>query len=154
MRPLNSRGKRNAPAMAQRFVERGESLDLIVSSPAERARSTARAFAAATGIAKSQFIELESLYFGGLSAFREAIRDQADAVNSLMLVSHNPDVTSFANSLDQQLYIDNVPTCGLLCFDCDVDSWSNWSPNSCRFVYYDYPKNPDSKPQTNLGLVD
>ena len=69
LRPLNQRGKRNAPAMALRFVERGETLDLIITSPAERARTTAGAFASACGLAADQFREVSSLYFQGLSAF-------------------------------------------------------------------------------------
>lgn len=152
-RPLNKRGKRDAPEMAQRFAERGEDIEGIISSPALRARSTAQAFAAVNNIDRSQILELESLYFYGLTGFTETIRQHGGGTSSLLLASHNPDLTVFANTLDKQLTIDNVPTCGLLAFDCDTERWEDWSPKACRFVYYDYPKNPSIEPLFNTRII-
>ncbi len=90
--------------------------------------------------------EAPALYFQGLRAFETTIHQHGGDVNSIMLVSHNPDLTGFTNSLDQDWHIDNVPTCGLLRFDCAIKSWQEWSAASCNFVYYDYPKNLDTKP--------
>ena len=59
----------------------------------------------------------------------------------MMLVFHNPDITGFANSLDVDLRIDNVPTAGLVCFSCDVDRWADFNRDTARFAYFDYPKN-------------
>ena len=150
LRPLNSRGKRNAPLMAERFVKRGETIDFIITSPAERARATANAFVKACGLSGQQLAEVPGLYFRGLRAFETAIKSDNGAANALMLVSHNPDLTGFSNSLDRDWHIDNVPTCGLLRFESDINSWQDWSPASCYFVYYDYPKNPDTKPVNEL----
>lgn len=44
-RPLNDRGRRDAPAMAKRLIKAGISIDRFVSSPARRARQTAELFA-------------------------------------------------------------------------------------------------------------
>ncbi len=148
LRPLNNRGKRNAPEMAERFVKRGETIDFIITSPAERARATANAFVKACSLTKQQIAEVPELYFQGLQAFETAIKAHGGAANIIMLVSHNPDLTGFSNNLDQNWHIDNVPTCGLLCFESDITSWADWSPATCRFAYYDYPKNPDTKPIT------
>ncbi len=148
-RPLNNRGKRNAPEMARRFAARGEPLDAIISSTAVRALATARAFAAATGLTTAHFKESHELYFQGLQAFQQSIRAQSDDARSLLLVSHNPDLTAFANRLDNDLSIYNVPTAGLLCFECGIEHWQHCSPQCCRFIYHDYPKNPGKEPLTD-----
>ena len=140
-RPLNKRGSGDAPMMGTRFAERGEHFDHLVSSPALRARSTAELFAGACGSAGNE-IELNAdLYFLGSGSIEEVILAQDDQVNHLMLVFHNPDITGFVNSIDYEFHVDNIPTCGLIKLSCDVDQWSNWSRDSARVDYFDFPKN-------------
>lgn len=141
-RPLNARGSKNAPQMGSRFQARTESVDLIVSSPAKRALSTARLFAEACGYDTDRIDVAEDLYFLGAGSIEALIRAQSDSVGSLMLVFHNPDITSFANSLDYELHIDNVPTAGLVRFSCGIGSWAEFDRDTTRFEYFDYPKNP------------
>ena len=86
LRPLNNRGKRNAPEMAERFIGRKEILDFIITSPAERARATANAFAKACGLGKQQLNEVPALYFQGLRAFEMAIQTHGGDADSMMLV--------------------------------------------------------------------
>ena len=148
-RPLNSRGKQNAPQMGERFKSRGETLDLVLSSSARRAHDTAKLFTAECGYPHQKVEIEEGLYFLGNHSIEELIRQQGDSVQALMLVFHNPDITSFANSLDYELTIDNVPTCGLLRFECDIEDWSQWSRDSTRFEYFDYPKNTSDEPVSN-----
>jgi len=138
-RPLNSRGQQNAPQMGDRFKLRDETVDLILSSPAKRAHDTADLFAQQCGCEQIEIAE--SLYFLGNRSIEDLIQQQDAGVGALMLVFHNPDITSFSNSLDYELHIDNVPTCGLLCFECDLDDWRHWSRDTTRFIYFDYPKN-------------
>lgn len=140
-RPLAKRGQQNAPLMGERFRARDEQLDLIVSSPALRAHHTAQLFAQSCGFPEQDIIVDSNLYFLGSGSIETVIRHQDDSVESLMLVFHNPDITVFANSLDDALRIDNVPTCGLVSMECDIDSWSDWSRDATRFSYFDYPKN-------------
>ena len=140
-RPLNARGEKSAPLMGQRFCQRGENIDLILSSPAKRARDTAALFASECRYLVDEILLNEALYFLGPGSIEELIRLQSSRQSSMMLVFHNPDITTLVNSLDYRFHIDNVPTCGLLKFDCDIKCWSEWSPGCNRFEYYDYPKN-------------
>ena len=140
-RPLNPRGLRDAPAMGQRFRQRGESLDLVVSSPALRARQTAELFAGNAGYASDEIAIDPDLYFLGSGSIEDAIRRQQDQVRSLMLVFHNPDITHFVNSIDYAFRIDNMPTCGLVKLDCDIAQWRDWSVANTAFDYIDFPKN-------------
>ncbi len=141
-RPLNSRGLKDAPEMGRRLAERDEKLDRVVSSPAERAHTTAELFCEACGFPPKQIVVEEVLYFLGSGSIEALILQQDDAVDSLMLVFHNPDITSLANALgDNGVRIDNVPTCGLLRWRCEIPSWNQWTRASTHFEYFDYPKN-------------
>ena len=144
-RPLSKRGLGDAPRMGQRFAGRGESLQRVVTSPARRARHTAELFCGATDFAPADIALDERLYFLGPGSIEDAIRAQADALESLMLVFHNPDITEFANRF-AGLRIDNVPTCGLVKIACASGRWRDWKAEACEFVYFDYPKNDAGEP--------
>ena len=113
-RPLNTRGNKNAPQMGKRFFQRAERVDRMLSSPAKRALTTAQLFAGGCGFDKDRIIVAEDLYFSGGGSIENLICEQDDSADALMLVFHNPDITSLANSLDYSLHIDNVPTAGLV----------------------------------------
>ena len=140
-RPLNKRGLHDAPMMGERFHDRGENLDCVVSSPAQRAHSTAELFTRACEFPPNRIVVEEDLYFLGDSAIENVIRRQDDSVESLLLVFHNPDITYFVNSIDYDFRVDNVPTCGLTRMDCDILQWRDWSRDNTSFEYFDYPKN-------------
>jgi len=140
-RPLNPRGLRDAPDMGARFGARGETLDRVLSSPAERAQSTARLFCEACDFPPEEIAIEPDLYFSGSGSIGDLILDQDDRLRSLMLVFHNPDITHFANSIDYDVRIDNVPTCGLIKLVSDIAQWRDWSLDNSEFEYFDFPKN-------------
>jgi phosphohistidine phosphatase len=140
-RPLNQRGLQDAPMMGGRLLERGESLDRVVSSPALRARHTAELFAQSCSLDPAT-IEIDAdLYFLGNGSVEEVILRQDDRLQSLMLVFHNPDITQFANSIDYDFHVDNLPTCALVKLSCDIAQWRDWSRANTAFDYFDFPKN-------------
>ena len=143
-RPLAKRGLRDAPNMGARFAERNEVLDRVISSPAVRARSTAQLFCEACGFSPDDITIDDDLYFLGSGSIQDVILGQDEEASSIMLVFHNPDITYFANAIDYDVRIDNVPTSGLVKITCEVESWSDWSPERARFDYFDYPKNPSA----------
>jgi phosphohistidine phosphatase len=139
-RPLNKRGKRDAPIMGDRLRTRKECPDLILTSPALRARCTAELFADACGYSPEMIVEESDLYFSSTRAIEGIIVNQDDQYRSLMLVFHNPDITQFVNSIDGDIRIDNVPTCGMVKLISDIDRWRDWSVSNTRFEYFDFPK--------------
>lgn len=140
-RPLNNRGKRDAPIMGERLRARNEYPDLILASPALRARCTAELFADACGYSPEMIVEEADLYFSSTRSIASIIVDQDDQYRSLMLVFHNPDITQFVNSIDGAKRIVNVPTCGLIKLVSDIERWRDWSVSNARFEYSDTPKN-------------
>ncbi|MEE8365836.1 MAG: histidine phosphatase family protein [Gammaproteobacteria bacterium] len=139
-RPLNKRGKRDAPIMGDRLRARNEYPDLILTSPALRARCTAELFANACGYSPEMIVEEAELYFSSIRSIEGIIVNQDDQYRSLMLVFHNPDITQLVNSIDAAIRIDNIPTCGMVKLVSDIDRWRDWSVSNTRFEYFDTPK--------------
>lgn len=145
-RPLNERGLRDAPLMGARFAGRGETLELILSSPAERAQTTARLFGEACGYPADEIVVEPDLYFSGSESIEDLILSRDDQLRSIMLVFHNPDITGFVNSIDYDVRIDNVPTCGLIKMVSDIAQWRDWTTDNSDVEYFDFPKNESGDP--------
>lgn len=140
-RPLNERGKKDAPEMAERLKEKGLKPDVFVSSPAKRAKRTARFFAAAFGQEKEDIVLQEDLYMATEEAFIKAIKGLEDGQDIAVLFAHNPGITEFANSLSN-VRIDDMPTCSMFAVAADTGSWSSFMEEEKKFLFFDYPKNP------------
>src|SRR6478736_1961603 len=78
-RPLNDRGHRDAPAMAERLMAADVKIDAFVSSPANRALTTAGYFAKAYGLSKKDIRQVKDLYHAMPSTFFDVIADIDDA---------------------------------------------------------------------------
>ena len=139
-RPLNDRGKKNAPDMGKRLADAGVSIDRIISSPANRARSTAGYIATAIGYPEDDIIVNDDLYFHGLNSMLDIIHGTGDGVQTLMLVGHNPDMTSMLNSLCGY-QVDNMPTCAIACISFQGE-WSEVDYDRGELQNYNIPKNP------------
>ncbi len=140
-RPLNDRGKRDLPRMAARFVEEHDPPELIVSSPARRARKTARGFAKGVGSNKEEVSFDERIYEAYLDTLLEVIWSLDDSLGDVMLVGHNPGFTELCEWLSGA-GIANMPTCALARIELDVARWSDVGRGSGSLVGYDYPKRP------------
>lgn len=138
-RPLNERGKKDAPAMAKRLVEKKIQIDAIVSSPAKRAAKTAKAFAEELGIKKKNFAFREELYLAAPAVFYEVITSLDNDYSSVALFSHNEGITDFANQLTDAK-IDNIPTCGVFAIKADCEKWADFRDCKKEFWFFDYPK--------------
>jgi phosphohistidine phosphatase len=138
-RPLNERGMRNAPFMAQTFQQRGEPVELIVSSPANRALTTAGFFASSIGIAKQAFTQERTIYLADRHTLAHIVSQLPNEAHRVMLFGHNPGFTELTNHLSDA-GIDNLPTCGLVRIDFAVDDWQHISKGSGTLVWFDHPK--------------
>lgn len=138
-RPLNKRGKRDAPEMGRRLAARGGAPDLIVSSPANRALATARIIAAAVGYTAEKIREDERLYLASPAGILEAIRDLEDGYERVFLFGHNPGLTELVNELSEPA-VDNVPTCGVVELRLAADRWADLSRNTIQRAGIDTPK--------------
>ena len=116
-RPLNDRGMRDAPRMARQLAESGFRADLILSSTALRARTTAEAFAAELGMAVSLDPELYGAPARVLLAAAAATR-----APGVLVVAHDPGMSVLAAHLSDDA-IGHMPTCAVATFTWEVDDW-------------------------------
>ncbi len=136
-RPLNERGLSDGPKMAQKLVTKGYKTDLIVSSPAVRAKSTADFFIKAFN-SKNHQID-PKLYQADIDDIINICIRMEDKNKSIMLVCHNPGLTYFANVICDA-NIDNVPTMGVMAIDVDTDLWENLDMSKLKLIDFLYPK--------------
>ncbi len=127
--------------MAKRLKDKKLEIDLFVSSPARRARRTARCFAEAYDVKKDKIELVEGLYMADPSDFLQAITSADDKCKTIALFSHNPGITEFANSLTS-VRTDNMPTCSVFAVQAEVETWKEFENAEKKFLFYDYPKNP------------
>lgn len=138
-RPLNERGKKNAPEMARRLLKKKILIDAFISSPAKRAHTTARYFAEVYGVPKDNIILVPELYMAGTEAFTNTIRNAPSKAGTIALFSHNNGITEFANRLTAAR-IDDMPTCAVFAVKCNIDHWQEFTAGNNEFYFFDYPK--------------
>lgn len=138
-RPLNDRGKKDAPEMAHRLVKRAITIDSFVSSPAKRARKTAELFAEEMNADKRNILFIDQLYHAAAPVFFETIAGTDDAINTLAIFSHNPGITEFVNMLTN-VKTDNMPTSAVFGIKAAIRSWKEFEKAKKEFWFFDYPK--------------
>ena len=138
-RPLNSRGKRDAPLMGKRLEKMKVKPDIIISSPAKRALRTAKIIAEEIKFPKEKIVTKDSLYGASVSIILNIIHHLEDSIDEVMLFGHNPEFTSLANQLSDY-QVENIPTCGVFCVDFDIQSWKDLNMGKGIFKFFEYPK--------------
>ena len=131
-RPLNKRGKRDAPFMANLLKEKGITPDLILSSPAKRAKKTAKHYHKALG-GELQFDQ--NIYDASLMSLINLVKENLEKVDSLMIVGHNLEFTALNDMLsDKSIF--NIPTAGVvgIVFEEEV------APYKGTQLFFEYPK--------------
>ena len=139
-RPLNERGKKDAPDMAQRLFSRNIRIDSFVSSPAKRAKRTAELFCDAykKDIADIHFIS--ALYHAPAREFYEVIKNLDDQLNSVAIFAHNPGITYFVNGLVEEVRVDNMPTCAVFAVKVNTGQWKDFAKAPKDLLFFDFPK--------------
>ena len=138
-RPLNSRGLKNAPEMGKRLADAKFKVDLIISSPAVRAITTAEFIASELGYNFKKIKHAEAIYDASLNTLLHLISSLDDNVNNIMLVGHNPGMTMLCNYLSNA-GIENMPTCSIAQIQFRVNSWQSITEHSGKLLDFDYPK--------------
>ena len=138
LRPLGKRGRHDAPLMGKMLHKRNEIPDLIISSPAKRAYSTAKKIAMELKYPKIEILKMDQLYLAGIDDFKEVISVVPQNKKKLMLVSHNFGITDFANQLTGS-DISNIPTCGVVRIDLNISSWINAASKGGELVFFEFP---------------
>jgi len=137
-RSLNARGESNAPLMGEVLKQKSFKPDLLLSSPANRAKTTAKIIADIIGYGKNNIIYVDSIYESSEMNIMMIVNAIDEQVNSCMLVGHNPAFTGVINALSS-FKLDNLPTAGIVTFTFE-GSWADIKPMSGEMLFYEYPK--------------
>jgi phosphohistidine phosphatase len=142
-RPLNERGKRDAPRMGKRLKERDITIDLMLSSPAKRALSTCKRIAETLGYSKEKIITDKKLYHATEDYILTVLKTIKDHHKTVAVFGHNPGLTEFANALTGTM-ISNMPTCAVVACKINIDTWKEAEWKKAELLFFDFPKSKDA----------
>lgn len=141
-RPLNKRGDRDAPKMAEKLLNKHIVPQKLVSSPALRAFTTAKYFADVFNIDKKEIQTEPAIYEASVSALLNIVNRFDNRYDFVALFGHNPGITSFAiNLCDTDVF--DMPTCGVILIEFPFDDWKMISKDTGQQTLYDFPKNEE-----------
>lgn len=121
-RPLKSRGIKEAALVSKKLSKLKAVPDLIMTSPATRARDTAIIVAQHLGV-DLQKLQIEpSIYGAGVQDVLRVLSYVSSDPETIMVFGHNPTFTQVVNHFQAE-FLDNLPTCGCYGFEMDIESW-------------------------------
>jgi phosphohistidine phosphatase len=136
-RPLAARGKRDAPRMGKVLRKRGSLPDLIISSPAARAKATIDAVIKTAKLdGEPQFDE--AIYGATSAELMKVIRRWRDDISCALLVGHNPGFEDLLRRLTDSR--ERVPTAALACIEFQIDRWEDVEDGKGRLAWLVTPK--------------
>jgi len=137
-RPLDDRGKRDAPKMGKRLAKRHAKLDLLVSSPALRALTTAHLIADEMGYKRKDIVVDDRLYASSPDDLLAVIRALDNKLDRVMLVGHNPEFSNLAHRLSSEIV--DMPTSAVIEYHFDTKAWTDVGEVEPAKTVLDYPK--------------
>lgn len=137
-RTLDSVGVNEAQEMAFRLRNRKLIPDLMVSSPAIRAISTAKIFAGIWDKEHHSILEKLTLYDASIPALLSVVNGLDNGASSAAIFGHNPEISALAGYLaDEGVY--TMPTCGIVVITFELEAWSEVSKAQGSMLLFDYP---------------
>jgi phosphohistidine phosphatase len=136
-RPLNGRGKRDAPIMAGELKNRVDHIQVALSSTARRAKETFEYFSNVFHFDKEYLVA--RLYHAYTNVLIDEIAMLEDEYDSAILFAHNPGLTELYNHFSRR-YLANLPTCGIFELIINADRWSDIDTSNTTVGFILQPK--------------
>jgi phosphohistidine phosphatase len=134
-RPIKKRGLKEAARVGQWLDEQGLAPDLIISSPAQRARQTAVTVSEVMDYTEDNIFFCEPVYMADVSELLDAIAMAPDECQRLMVVGHNPGMEDLLFYLTEEIDEPDdgkvMPTATIAVLETE-SSWSALEHASCR----------------------
>lgn len=138
-RALTREGHQDAPDMANRFIEKGILPELLISSTANRALTTAKHFGKVWDIGQGGLSTKDSIYEAGVTELLKVVTFLDNQYSRIALFGHNPGFTEFANYLsDADIY--NIPPAGMVWIEFPFNDWAMISKGTGTLLLFDYPR--------------
>ena len=139
-RPLNARGYSDAHKMSSILKEKKIVPDLIITSPAIRAISTALVFCRNFRLDPSELFINSNLYDSSVKEYLNCISKINNKIKHVMLFGHNPTITDCAKSLIKS-FPEEMPTCSIVGIGSNEAEWKSFVVKKCELLFFDFPKN-------------
>ena len=136
-RPLNQRGLKAAPVIGRLIRKRKLQPDLVISSPAERARQTIQLVLEAAGL-KTELRYDERIYEASAPRLFEIVSQIDDEAGVVMMVGHNPGFEELVEALTGEAL--SLPTATLACIELDIEKWSKVRAGANQLSWLVKPK--------------
>ena len=136
-RPLNKRGIKDAPLMGDMLKRKNILPDIIISSPAKRAKATAKVIAKEINYTKPIVYDSD-IYEAGMSTLRNIVNSIDNKNKSVFLFGHNPGLGMLVD-IFVGLY-ENIPTCGIVGIEFNCKKWEDISATNAKLSSFKYPK--------------
>lgn len=144
-RPLNNRGRKEAPMIATRLRKADVKPDLLVSSPATRAIATARIFAEELNMALDEIVLNPHIYEASAWTLLHIVRSFPQEHEEVMLFGHNPGISNFSHDLCKECPFDEMDTASTARIELPARGWSLVQPGTGKLLRYDTPKSDSPK---------
>ncbi len=141
-RGLNKRGKSDLKYMAKRLKSFDVMPDLILSSPAKRAKKTAIEIAKIIGYDTDDISFQDCLYDSSYDSYMYLLESLNDKYDSIFIIAHNPTITEAGERLSGAI-LTNMPTCSIVCIEFDTNSFKEIKEGNGKVLFFDYPKKHD-----------
>jgi phosphohistidine phosphatase len=141
-RPLNQRGLKAAPAIGRLIKKRKLQPDLLLSSPAERARQTTQLVIEAAGL-KTELRYDERIYEASVARLLGLVSELDDEAGTIMLVGHNPGFEELLEMLTGEAH--KLPTAALACIELNIEKWNKVRAGAGRLEWLVKAKELKSK---------
>lgn len=139
-RSLNARGQRVAPLMGEILAARSSRPDIVLSSTAKRARTTAGIIATALGYDDGEIVDEGQIYLASTPRLLQVLRDIDESHQSAMIFGHVPGVHDLSNALCRDAGIGHFPTCAIAMIQLDIEHWGEIDAGCGTLVDFLVPK--------------
>ena len=136
-RPLNPRGLQAAPFMGSQIYKNNLIPDLIVSSPAKRAKQTAVLVRGSAGVETNIEFE-EKIYEASPTTLLYITSEISDKYKSVLIIGHNPGIEGFIRILTSETH--QMPTAAVAQISLNIEKWADISINCGQLELLMRPK--------------
>jgi phosphohistidine phosphatase len=138
-RPLLPEGEKQAESMGKKMKKEGVTIDLLISSPADRALETGHIFARRLDYPIQRILLSDAIYKSSdVPSLLQLVRDMDDQHINLLMVGHNPSLSELARHLIKDLRLD-IPKAGAVRIEFSASSWKEAGPENSRLTAFDIP---------------
>lgn len=139
-RPLNERGYTDAYLQSKWFFSHQDIPELFISSDATRALNTALVFARQLNYPASDVLIHPGIYEASAEKLKTIFSELRDKFSRVMMFGHNPGFTNIINDLTDDLFFENVPTCGIVALEFIAKSWKEAAHSKGKITFHRFPK--------------